>query len=122
MGNRTSNSPAGRRWRDYSTPSGRRQVRDFLRGLPDRDLAAVLAAMAEVRQEGTRSARHLKGDLWEVRATSEGVAYRLIFAEEGKRGRVLLSLVAFKKKTQKTPPQTIRLAQRRLDDWRSRGQ
>jgi len=33
---------------------------------------------------------------------------------------VLLSLVAFKKKTQKTPPAEIRLAQRRLDDWRSR--
>lgn len=34
---------------------------------------------------------------------------------------VLLSLDGFSKKTQKTPPEKIRLAERRLADWRRRG-
>jgi len=44
----------------------------------------------------------------------------VLFAREGPRGQVLLSLNAFNKKTQKTPPEKIDLAARRLRDWRSR--
>ena len=77
--------------------------------------------MQEVRDEGLRAARHLDGDIWEVRVDGDRVIYRVLFAEEGARGRVLLSLEAFKKKTQKTPPTAITLAKRRLADWRRRG-
>lgn len=42
-------------------------------------------------------------------------------AGEAIRSQVLLSLEAFKKKTQKTPPQAIELAKRRLRDWEMRG-
>ncbi len=76
--------------------------------------------MKEVRQEGTKVARHLTGEIYEVRADGERVIYRVLFAGEGSRSQVLLALVAFKKKTQKTPPEQIRLAQRRLRDWRAR--
>jgi phage-related protein len=89
--------------------------------LPDSDAAAVLAGMAEVRERGLISARHLDGDIWEVRVDGDRVIYRILFAEEGSRGRVLLALEGFKKKTQKTPPATIQLAKRRLSDWRRRG-
>ena len=78
--------------------------------------------MQEVRDEGLRAARHLDGDIWEVRVYGDRVIYRVLFAEEGTRGRVLLSLEAFKKKTQKTPPTAIALAKRRLTDWRRRGE
>ena len=44
----------------------------------------------------------------------------MLFAREGAHSQVLLSLVAFNKKTQKTPPAEIRLAQHRLGDWRAR--
>jgi len=91
-----------------------------MRELPDNDYADVLAALNEVRAEGTKFARHLRGDLWEVRAHSRDASYRVIFAEEGRRGQVLLSLVAFSKKTQKTPARLIDLAQERLNDWRRR--
>ena len=94
---------------------------EFIREVSDLDKAAILAAMTEVRQEGTRAARHLAGDIYEVRADGERVIYRVLFAGEGKQSQVLLALVAFKKKTQKTPPEQIRLAQRRLRDWRARG-
>ncbi|MGH9137202.1 MAG: type II toxin-antitoxin system RelE/ParE family toxin [Acidimicrobiales bacterium] len=44
-----------------------------------------------------------------------------MFAAEGSRGQVLLAVSAFSKKTQKTPPREITLAERRLGDWRRRG-
>ncbi len=110
-----------RRWRAYKTASGRCPVEEFIDSLSDTDAAAVLAGMQEVRDEGLRAARHLDGDIWEVRVDGDRVIYRVLFAEEGARGRVLLSLEAFKKKTQKTPPTAITLAKRRLADWRRRG-
>lgn len=109
-----------RRWRHYETAAGKWPVLEFIRKVSDSDKAAILAAMREVRREGTRAARHLRGDLFEVRADGERVIYRVLFAREGTRGQILLSLVAFNKKTQKTPPQQIELAARRLRDWRSR--
>jgi phage-related protein len=89
--------------------------------LDDVDLAAVAAAMGEVRREGLRAARHLEDEIYEVRADGKGVIYRVLFAPQGKRKQVLLSLEAFKKKTQRTPPQSIALARRRLRDWQRRG-
>lgn len=78
--------------------------------------------MAEVRQEGLQAARHLEGEIYEVRADGEGVIYRVLFAPQGKRSQVFLSLEAFKKKTQRTPKEKIRLARRRLLDWERRGE
>lgn len=77
--------------------------------------------MTEVQEEGLLAARHLRGDIHEVRAEGRDVAIRILFAQEGKGGRILLALEGFAKKTQKTPEQMIRLAERRLADWRSRG-
>ncbi|MGZ4197259.1 MAG: type II toxin-antitoxin system RelE/ParE family toxin [Solirubrobacteraceae bacterium] len=59
--------------------------------------------------------------MWEVRVDGNRVIYRVLFAEEDARGRILLALEAFTKKTQKTPPSTIAVAKRRLADWRRRG-
>ena len=77
--------------------------------------------MEEVRDRGLRAARHLGGDIWEVRLDGDRVIYRILLAEEGSRGQILLALDGFNKKTQKTPPATIELAKRRLADWRRRG-
>jgi len=112
---------AQRRWRDYRTATGRRPVREFLGGISDDDAASVLAAMAAVRMQGLRAARHLKGDIYEVRADGDRQTFRVLFANEGNSGQILLSLDGFSKKTQKTPPEKIRLAERRLADWRRRG-
>jgi phage-related protein len=77
--------------------------------------------MLEVRERGLKAARRLDGDIWEVRVDGDRVIYRILFAEEGARGQILLALDAFKKKTQKTPRPAIELAKRRLADWRRRG-
>ena len=88
-----------RRWRFYETARGRSPVREFLKDdqdCPPGDREEVIAAMKDVEKNG--------------------------LANEGAKGRVLLALSAFKKKTPKTPLPEIRLARRRLADWRSRGQ
>jgi phage-related protein len=68
------------------------------------------------------SARRLRGDIHEVRADGDRQTYRILFAPEGRRSRVLLALEGFSKKAQTTPPEKIRLAERRLADWRRRGE
>lgn len=100
---------------------GRKLVREQLDSLASDHAAEITAAMAAVRREGRRAAKHLRGDIWEVKADYKGIAYRLLFAEEGDAGQVCLALELLNKKTQKTPPQTIALAERRLSDWRRRG-
>jgi phage-related protein len=112
---------AKRRWRDYKTAAGRRPVKEFLEALSDEDVARVTAAMEEVEVEGLRAARHLRNAIYEIRTDGNGVIYRILFAQQGKRNQVVLALVPFKKKTQKTPPQMIRLAERRLRDREQRG-
>ncbi|MGA3058538.1 MAG: type II toxin-antitoxin system RelE/ParE family toxin [Candidatus Limnocylindrales bacterium] len=97
-------------------------MREFLRSLSDEDAAEVVAAMTEVRQLGLQAARKLRNEIWEVRADGNRVIHRILFAQEGRRGFVLLALVGFTKKTQRTPPDVILLAEQRLADWRSRGQ
>jgi phage-related protein len=109
-----------RRWRDYVTAAGARPVKDFLDRLGDFDAAAIAAAMREVERSGLRAAKHLRGDVYEVIADGERQSFRVLFAPEGRHKQVLLALEGFSKKTQKTPPAKIQLAERRLADWRRR--
>jgi phage-related protein len=96
-------------------------VREFIVKLPADDHAEVAAAMREVKDEGLTAARHVRGDIYEVRASGKDQEFRVLFATEGRRSQILLSLEAFSKKTQKTPPPKIAVAERRLADWRRRG-
>ena len=81
----------------------------------------IAAAMREVRLHGTRRARHLQGDIHEVRAFAGDRGYRILFSVEGRLSRILLGLHAFGKQTQTTPPAEIDLAEKRLRDWGGRG-
>ena len=95
-------------------------MREFLDLLSDPDAAAVAQEMRDVAKIGLSEARHLRGDIYEVRAEGDRQAFRVLFAPEGRSGQVLLALEAFSKKTQKTPKQVLELAERRLRDWRQR--
>ncbi|HEX3474472.1 MAG TPA: hypothetical protein VHT91_05490 [Kofleriaceae bacterium] len=81
-----------RQWRDYRTPGGARPVKDFLARLSDEEAAAIAAGMRDVRDRGTAAARHLRGDIYEVRADAATRSFRLLFSCEGKYSQVLLSL------------------------------
>jgi phage-related protein len=58
---------------------------------------------------------------WQIEIDGERVIFRLLFAEEGRFGQVLLALEIINKKWQKAREQNIRLAEKRLSDWRQRG-
>lgn len=109
-----------RQWRDYRTPAGARPVKAFLAKLTDEEVAAITAGMRDVKQRGTDAARHLRGDIYEVRADAATRSFRLLFSCEGKYSQVLLSLSVFEKRTQKAPIQEIALAEKRLKEWRKR--
>ena len=94
---------------------------DFLLALPDEDRAAIFEEMEHVRQHGTSVARHVRQGIYEVRATYDTKAYRILFACEGRFQHVMLALNGFQKKTQQTPQAHIKLAEQRLADWRRRG-
>lgn len=109
------------RWRHYETSSGERPVDSYLDGLTDDDAARVFARLRTIRSEGTSAARHLTQDIWEAKVDGQDVTHRVLFTEEGRKGRVLLALVGFTKKTRKTPDRVLELAMRRRDNWRLRG-
>ena len=96
-------------------------MKDLLDELADAEVAAVVAGMREVADVGVSAAKHLRGDIYEVRADASSRSFRLLFSAEGRFGQVLLSLSVFAKKTQKTPLRELELAEKRLGDWRARG-
>ena len=110
-----------RRWRHYRTRSGACPTLDFIRAQPSRVVAEIIAEMKRIEREGLSIARKLRGDIWEVRIAYDTNIYRLLFAPVGSHSHVLLALECFQKKTQKTPPAKIALAQARLNDWLERG-
>lgn len=55
------------------------------------------------RLRGRRATRHLCGDIYEVRADGDRQTFRILFANEGRSGQILLALEGFSKKTQKSP-------------------
>lgn len=110
-----------RQWREYRTRSGGRPVKQFLDRLTDEEVAEIVAGMKDVVANGLLAARHLRGDLYEVRADAATRSFRLVFAAEGRYNQVLLSLSVFEKRTQKTPSGEIFVAENRLKDWRARG-
>ena len=73
------------RWRDYVTPSGRRPVKKFIDDLADEDAAAVVAAMKDVESSGLEVARHLRGEIYEIRAEGNRQSFRVLFAQEGSK-------------------------------------
>jgi phage-related protein len=79
------------------------------------------AGMKDVTERGLPAAKHLRGDIYELRADATTRTFRLLFSAEGRFSQVLLSLSAFAKKTQKTPLRELERAETRLRDWRDRG-
>ena len=73
--------------------------------------------MQEVAVDGFPAAKHLRGNLYEIRGDAPTRSFRLLFSAEGRFKQVLLSLSAFSIKTQKTPVRELELAERPLRDW-----
>jgi phage-related protein len=75
--------------------------------------------MKEVAEFGLQAARHLRGEIYEVRVELGRRKFRVLCAQVAKF--ILLALSGFSKGTRKAPLTEIELAESRLADWRARG-
>lgn len=101
----------------YRTTGGVEPVREWLRSLPDDDRRKIGTDLATVQLGwpiGMPLCRSLGDGLWEVRSKlpSRRLARVLFFVHEGKIG-VVHGLI---KKTQKTPPDDLALARKRMKE------
>jgi phage-related protein len=107
----------------HRTPSGRCPVEDFLDSLTGRQAQTVAWVLRLIEELDVVPAEYLRklintDDLWEVRVQYGGDIFRLLGFFVGS-GLVLLTN-GFAKKTRKTPPDEIRLAEQRKRDYLSR--
>ncbi len=102
----------------YETATGRSPVRDYLEAQTDRDRALLLAKVKAFCEEFpnvlTVRVKPLRGKIWEIRAAGAGAAqHRLLYFVATKD---LVVLHAFTKKSRKTPPRELQLAERRFKE------
>lgn len=107
----------------YKSEDGKSPVMEFLDGLSGKQAQKViwvLKLIEDLPVVPTSYFKHLVNtELWEVRVTISGNAFRLLgFIHEG---NFLILNHAFQKKTQKTPKQAIQLAELRRKDYLNRG-
>lgn len=106
----------------YQQPSGACPVENFLDSLNGKQaqkVAWVLDLIRTLPRPPKQFFKKLVGtELWEVRAEFAGDAFRLIGFFDGESLIILTS--GFTKKTQKTPKQEIKTAERRRKDYFSR--
>ena len=101
----------------YRTAGGTEPVRDWLRSLSAEDRHLIGTDLATVQVGwpiGMPLCRSLGPGMWELRSklTGNRIARLVFFIAEGRIGVVH----GFIKKTQKTPPSEIALAQRRMKE------
>jgi phage-related protein len=99
----------------YRTAQGGEPIRDWLRTLPTDDRRAIGHDLAVIQYGwpvGMPLCRALGGGLWEIRTTlpSRRITRILFFVHEHRIGVVH----GFIKKTQRTPPDDLALARRRM--------
>ncbi len=109
--------------RFYRTPTGVAPVRDWLRGLTGEARRQIGWDIGQVQERwplGRPLVGKLSGGLCEVRTTFNRNEYRVLFYVEREQVVVVHSTMVivhgFQKKTQKTPPADIALAQRRMKE------
>lgn len=104
----------------YRTAGGIEPVREWLRSLPEDDRRTIGLDLGTVQvgwPVGMPLCRPLSGGLWEVRSVlpSRRIARVLFFVHEGRLGVVH----GFIKKTQKTPPDDLALARKRMQEMKT---
>jgi phage-related protein len=102
----------------YRTRAGSEIVRDWLRGLNEKDRSAIGQDLMRVQYRwpvGMPLCRPMGEGLWEVRTDLPGgTIARLLFCVQGVR---IVLLHGFIKKTQKTPDAELALARKRKREF-----
>jgi phage-related protein len=101
----------------FMTEAGRCPVKEYIEGLPHREVGRMSRALDLLQEFGTELrapyARCLGGKLWELRITGSLQHRVLYFAISGRR---LVLLHAFTKKTDRTPRTEIETARKRMTE------
>ena len=106
----------------YTTEDGKEPVADFIDSLDDKMAAKLVALMEVLEEKGTELrmpySEHLEDGIFELRCKQgNNITRALYFFYIGKK---IVVTNGFVKKTQKTPPQEIKTAKARREDWISR--
>ncbi|TAK28166.1 MAG: type II toxin-antitoxin system RelE/ParE family toxin [Chloroflexota bacterium] len=99
----------------YVEDNGTSPVEEFLDSLDIKTRARFRWSMEQLRIRNLQAraplARHLEGDLWELREESSTNIYRIVYFFFS--GRRIIFLHGFQKKTQKTPRRELEIARNR---------
>jgi phage-related protein len=101
----------------FRSESGNEPVREWLKSLYKDERKAIGEDIAYVQFKwpiGKPRVNHLRGAVWEVRTSLSDRIARTLFAVEG---RQMVLLRGFIKKTQQTPNENIKLAEKRFKGW-----
>ena len=107
----------------YRTQSGRCPVEEFLDSLTGKQAQKVAWVLQIIEEMDSVPRQYFKklvntDDIWEVRIQFGGNIFRLLGFLDGDELLILTS--GFAKKTRKTPPQEIAIAENRKRDYLSR--
>ena len=106
----------------YSTDTHEEVVADFLDGLPRKHRAKAFWEIELLSTYGTSLkqpyVKHIDGDLWELRIKFSSDISRIFYFVATDTKIVLLH--GFVKKTDKTPPNEIETANKRMADYKER--
>ena len=106
----------------YSTEDGKEPVTEFIDSLDDKMAAKLVGFMEVLEEKGTELrmpySEHLEDGIFELRCKQgRNITRALYFFYIGKK---IIVTNGFVKKTQKTPPNEIKLAKTRRADWLNR--
>lgn len=103
----------------YETTRGERPGEEWLKQQPVKAQARFAWIFDLLEEHGTNVKEpyvaHLRGKIWEVRVEHDKVQRRLLYFAAP--GRKFVMLHGFVKKTQKTPPKEIKVAEERMTDY-----
>ena len=107
----------------YKTASGKCPVKDHLENLTDNQVTKIAWVLKLIRDLDQIPAKYFKKltnteNIWEIRVDVGRDTFRFLGFFHGKELIILTN--SFQKKSQKTPLQEIRLAERRKKDFLSR--
>lgn len=107
----------------YKTKNGESPIDNFLRSLSAKQFEKVVWVLAIIRDMPFISNQYLKklkgtDDIWEVRIDFGNDTFRLLGFFD--KGNIVVLTNGFAKKTEKTPPGEIRLAEQRKNEYEKR--
>lgn len=100
----------------YRTTAGNEPVREWLQSLSNEDSKTIGVDLKTVQWGwplGMPLCRPLSKGLWEVRSSLSGNRVAVFFL----KGSRICIVNGFIKKTQKTPPEEVELARKRMKEW-----